>query len=640
MKPFDFVRIAVVAPELKLADPGTNCLALAGAARQAAGRDADLAVFPELSLTGYSCGDLFHQERLLRDAGEALAEFALRTRALEMTSVVGLPLRHEGRLFNVAAVVRGGKVIGASPKFHLPNHQEYYEARWFASGRLAARGTARAAGLTFPFGNGLLFAFPGEPELRMGIEICEDLWGPQPPSGEMAAAGALLIANPSASVELLGKAAYRRALIAQQSARCAASYAYAASGPEESSADVVFSGHCLIAENGNILAESERFSFETAMSIADVDTGLLRAERLKNSAWTMGVPAHWETLSMPEGSRARPKTTKLLRRVEPHPFAPADTALRCARCRDVFAIQSTGLARRLRHTGLRRVVIGVSGGLDSTLALLVCAKAFDRLGLSRKGIIAVTMPGFGTTKRTHSNALALMRALGVTAREISIREAVETHFRDIGHDPRKHDVTYENAQARERTQILMDLANKHAALVVGTGDLSEAALGWCTFNGDHMSMYHVNIGVPKTLVRFVIEWCADAEFEHSEILRDIVRTPITPELLPVDGKGKSKQRTEDTIGPYELHDFFLYWFARHGFDPEKILWLARQAFDRSYSAAATRKWMRVFLRRFFASQFKRNAMPDGPKVGTVALSPRGDWRMPSDACAKAWLDGN
>jgi NAD+ synthase (glutamine-hydrolysing) len=494
---------------------------------------------------------------------------------------------------------------------------------------------------TAPLATNLLFADESS-GCTFGVEVCEDLWAVHPPSGNLCLAGANLILNPSASNELLGKAAYRRDLIRQQSARCLAAYAYASAGPGESSTDVVFSGHCLIAENGSMLVESERFRFDTQLVRADVDLGRLQHERLCNSSFSAAgatiefrrVPV---TLSASAGRVTEPLGT--LRPNPTLPFVPSDPGVRAATCREIFAIQSTGLAKRLRHTGAKQVVIGISGGLDSTLALLVTVHAFDLLGLDRKGILAPTLPGFGTTKRTRGNAEKLVAELGATLRVIPIHDAIKQHFADIGHDERVHDVTYENAQARERTQILMDLANKVGGFVVGTGDLSEAALGWCTFNGDHMSMYHVNAGIPKTLVRYLIDWCADSEFSGatSQVLHDIAATPISPELLPTTADGKLQQHTEDLIGPYELHDYFLYHVVRHGARPAKVLYLAELAFAGRHKRAVILRWLEVFVRRFFSQQFKRSAMPDGPKVGSVALSPRGDWRMPSDASAAEWL---
>ncbi len=568
-------------------------------------------------------------------------------------AVVGLPLEVDGKLYNCAVLIAGWQVVGVVPKAHLPTTNEFYEERWFTPGALATASHVRIDDLdtAVPFGADLLFEARrfGGPSVRVGVEICEDLWAVQPPSGDLALAGATLLLNLSASNELLGKVEYRRDLVRQQSARCLAAYCYAGAGPGESTTDTVWGGHSLIAENGAVLAETERFQFSTQMAVADVDVQRLVHERLRNSTFSASQPSR--ALRVVEfgleGDEALVATGTLFgpALVRPQlsrtPFVPADPQRRADSCREIFAIQSTGLAKRLQHTGLRRVTIGVSGGLDSTLALLVAARAFDVLKLPRGGIVAITMPGFGTTQRTRSNAVLLAEALAVTLRTVSIADAVRQHFQDIGHDETLHNVIYENAQARERTQILMDVANQVGGLVVGTGDLSELALGWLTYSGDHMSMYHVNAGVPKTLVRYLIEWVADEEWSGHRaeaVLRDIIATPITPELLPLGAGGALEQKTEDAIGPYELHDFFLYQVVRCGFGPAKVFVLARQAFADAYSAQEILRWLEVFYRRFFGQQFKRSAMPDGPKVGSVALSPRGDWRMPSDASARLWLD--
>ena len=637
--PAGFIRLATVAPELRVADVTFNTAVIRAAMQAAARRGAALVLFPELSVTAYTCGDLFAQSLLQDRARAALLELAAATKSLEILAVVGLPLAVHGRLYNCAAVLGAGRVLGLVPKQFLPTTGEYYEERWFTS---AAGIDPVEIGLddyTAPLATNLLFTDEAA-GCTFGVEVCEDLWAVHPPSGDLCLAGANLILNPSASNELLGKAAYRRDLVRQQSARCLTAYAYASAGPGESSADVVFAGHCLVAENGTLLAESERFKFDTQIICADIDLDRLRHERLCNSSFSAARAAgtfRRIPVMLPAATAGEPVGT--LRPNPPLPFVPSDPRIRAEICREIFSIQSTGLAKRLKHTGARKVVIGISGGLDSTLALLVAAHAFDLLGLDRKGIIAPTLPGFGTTKRTRGNAEKLVEQLGATLRVIPIHDAIKQHFRDIGHDERVHDVTYENAQARERTQILMDLANKAGGFVVGTGDLSEAALGWCTFNGDHMSMYHVNAGIPKTLVRYLIDWCAEAEFSGApaKVLHDIVATPISPELLPTTDDGKQHQQTEDLVGPYELHDYFLYHVVRHGARPAKVLSLAGLAFAGRYDRAVILRWLEVFIRRFFSQQFKRSAMPDGPKVGSVALSPRGDWRMPSDASATEWL---
>jgi NAD+ synthase (glutamine-hydrolysing) len=639
-----FLRVAVISPELRVADVDYNVRLIDEALRDASQRGCRLALFPELCLTAYSCGDLFYQALLLEKARGALPVVAGASSRYGLAAVVGLPLEVGGRLYNCAALVHAGQVLGIVPKTYLPNTNEYYEARWFTSARHSLAKQVEINGAAVPWGADLLFDIDHLPGGVIGLEICEDLWSVVPPSGDMALAGAMLLLNPSASNDLLGKAEYRRDLVRQQSARCLAAYLYAGAGPGESSTDVVYAGHSLIAENGAVLAETERFQFATQMAIADVDLQRLKHERLKNSSFADAQSAreyrhiHFELA--PEDPARPGGLWELQRPLSPTPFVPSDPAQRARHCREIFALQSTGLAKRLKHTGSRQVVLGLSGGLDSTLALLVAIKAFDRLSLSRQGLVAVTLPGFGTTSRTQTNAEKLAGLLGVALRCISIREAVRQHFQDIAHDESVHDVVYENAQARERTQILMDLANQVGGLMLGTGDLSELALGWCTYNGDHMSMYHVNAGVPKTLVRDLVEWCADAEFsgEVSAVLRDICATPITPELLPL-GEGETlQQETEAAIGPYVLHDFFLFYTVRYQFAPRKVFFLARQAFGETYAPGVILRWLRVFYQRLFAHQFKRSAMPDGPKVGSVALSPRGDWRMPSDASGVGWLE--
>jgi NAD+ synthase (glutamine-hydrolysing) len=650
------LRVAAVSPAVCVADVPFNTRATVAAMDTARAQGCSLALFPELGITGYSCGDLFRQAALLHAAREALVTLAAESGKIGIAAVVGLPLEVGGRLFNCAALVSEGRVVGVVPKTYLPNYSEFYELRHFARSTQATAGEVEIGGALAPFGVNMIFAANGLPGCVLGIEVCEDLWAVEPPSGRYAASGATVLLNPSASPDQLGKADYRRDLIRQQSARCLAVYLYAGAGPGESTTDVVYDSHSLVFENGTLLRETERFSFETQMAIADLDLQRLAHERLLNITYAMaGAPSSLRTIPFD-----LPRThlhDRVLRPLTQTPFVPSNRAERAEHCREIFAIQSTGLAKRLLHTGAKKVTIGISGGLDSTLALLVAARAFDQLGLPREGIVAITMPGFGTTDRTYNNALALMQALGVSTREIRIGAAVSQHFEDIDHDPNVHNVTYENAQARERTQILMDVANQVGGFVVGTGDLSELALGWATFNGDHMSMYHVNAGVPKTLVRYMIEWSADEVFtgDAADVLRDISATPISPELLPLKD-GQLQQKTEDTVGPYVLHDFFLFQHVRYGFAPHKVFFLAQCAFqhakhlerssghevngaesrDATYDDAAILKWLAVFYSRFFSQQFKRNAMPDGPKVGSVALSPRGDWRMPSDASSALW----
>ena len=627
-----FVRVAAVSPELALGDVGKNVAILAREARSLAHRGCRLVVFPELSLTGYSCADLFHTEALRAAAVRGLNELAQETHDLPTVLVVGLPLLVQDRLYNVAAVVAKGRVLGLVPKSFLPNSSEFYERRWFSPAQTLGTSVTTLNGEDVPIGTELLFEARDVTGFVLGVEICEDLWTVIPPSSHLALAGATLLANPSASTEVLGKAPYRRHLVAQQAARCLAAYVYAGAGAGESSTDVVYSGHCLVAENGILLGESERFSFETRAIVTDVDAQHLAHDRLKSSSFRDEAGSIGFRRIVFDLGPALGGDDKLLRTISAHPFVPSAKVDRAAVCEEIFAIQATGLARRLKQARAKTAVLGLSGGLDSTLALLVMLESLKRAGMPMTAALTITMPGFGTTTRTKGNAEQLAEALNIELRTISINEAVRQHFADIGHSETQHDATYENSQARERTQILMDIANKTGGIVVGTGDLSEAALGWCTFNGDQMSMYHVNSGVPKTLVRYLIEWCAEGPFadKAGAILRDIADTPITPELLPLAADESLQQKTEDTIGPYELHDFFLFHFVRHGSSAEKIRWLAAQAFAGKYDDETIAKWLALFFKRFAQNQFKRSSVPDGPKVGSVALSPRGDWRMPSD----------
>ncbi|MEJ2201709.1 MAG: NAD(+) synthase [Desulfuromonadaceae bacterium] len=633
-----YCRIAVASPELRVADVAFNGLQIRQLIEQAERQQVNLLLLPELGLTGYTCADLFFQPLLIEQARQALLELADFLRGRSIAVVVGAPVCLEGRLFNCGVMLAAGSILGLVPKSYLPNTQEFYEERWFSSARELTCSEVTWQGNTIPVGTDLLFQAENRPDCRIGIEICEDAWVAAPPSGRLALRGATVLLNLSASPEILSKEAYRRDLVRAQSARCLAAYAYASAGPGESSTDLVFSGHSLIAENGQVLAETERFQFASQLALADLDLQRLVNERIKNNNFILdgedsaGRIVSFLLADLPMGP--------VQRSLSATPFVPALDSERCCRCREIFSLQTTALAKRLRHTGSVHAVIGLSGGLDSTLALLVTVKAYDRLQRDRKGIVAVTMPGFGTTARTRGNAELLAELLGVSLRVISIDGAVRKHFEDIGHDETCHDITYENAQARERTQILMDLANQLGGLVIGTGDLSELALGWCTYNADHMSMYGVNAGVPKTLVRYLVEWCAEVEFsgQTTAILNDICATPVSPELLPPTTDGEIRQKTEDQVGPYLLHDFFLYHMVRLQFPPQKIYVLACQVFADSYAPAVILHWLKTFYRRFFSQQFKRSCLPDGPKVGSVALSPRGDWRMPSDACATLWLE--
>lgn len=626
-----FIRVAAAIPEIKVADCRYNSTKMIELIEQAEREQVEIICFPELSITGYTCADLFLQQQLLEDAEKALNELLLKTYATNIVVIAGMPLRSQDQLYNVAVVFQSGKILGIVPKTHLPNNNEFYEKRWFASGIDITTQNLRLNDTDIPFGTNLLFAYAG---FSFGIEICEDLWVPLPPSTQHCLHGAGLIFNLSASNELIGKHQYLRQLIEQQSGRCNAGYIYASAGFGESSTDVVYAGNGIIAENGKIIAASERFSFDAQLTISEIDIEKLQAEKLRNSNFFKSKSAA-DYLTIP-CKRSNYTFSAFNRKFEKHPFVPP-LENRDTHCEEIFSIQVGGLAQRWKHTQAKTVVLGISGGLDSTLALLVCVKTADKLGIDRKSIIGITMPGFGTTDRTYNNALQLMQSLGITQQEISIKDACIQHFKDINHDINQHDVTYENTQARERTQILMDMANKTNGLVIGTGDLSELALGWATYNGDHMSMYAVNTGIPKTLVRYLVKWASHQLDKNSEtILTDILDTPVSPELLPADNNGNIAQKTEDLVGPYELHDFFLYYFVRFGFTPDKIFFLANKAFEGFYSEDIIAKWLKVFLKRFFAQQFKRSCMPDGPKVGSINLSPRGDWRMPSDAVGFEW----
>ena len=636
-----YVRVLTVSPRLRVADVQANVREILEDVAECDKSGADIALFPELALTGYTCADLFQQETLLQAALDGLGEIVRATEDLSSVVVVGLPLRVQGQLFNCAAVLHRGAVLGVVPKSVLPNYKEYYEQRWFSPASHSRTDEVVLNGASVPFGNDLVFSGVNAPDFCFGVEICEDLWAPVPPSTRQALGGATVLLNISASNELVGKASYRRDLILQQSGRCLSAYAYCSAGVHESTTDLVFGGHCLVAENGVLLSESERFGRDAHSLVADIDVQFLMHERAQNNTFNSQE-------CEPEGDLRRilfdadvvaGRKQSIERAVVPLPFVPSDSARRHERCREIFAIQSSGLATRLENSGIEHAVIGLSGGLDSTLALLVTVEAFERLGLPHENIHGVTMPGFGTSDRTLNNVNALCEAMGVSLETVDIRAACEQHLSDIGHDGNEHDVTYENVQARERMQILMDKANLIGGLVVGTGDLSELALGWCTYNADHMSMYGVNCGVPKTLVAFLIEYVAESwdNAVAAGVLGDVLETPISPELLPADASGDISQKTEEIIGSYELHDFFLYHLIRRGCGPVKVVRLAELAFGERYSRGEIKKWLGEFITRFFRHQFKRSCMPDGPKVGTIALSPRGDWRMPSDASPAVWL---
>ena len=635
---YGFLHTAAVSPALHVADCAYNTQQIIAAMRAQAVAGTKLLCLPEFTLTGYTCSDLFLQETLCRGAEDGLIQILDASKELDVVALVGLPVRHNGKLYNCAAVVCKGQLLGLVPKTYLPNYGEFYERRHFVPGPKDAFEITFAGQRTL-FGTNLLFACREMPEVVLGVEICEDLWATVPPSSSLALQGAEIIFNLSADDEGIGKHNYLCSLISQQSARCISGYVFSSSGFGESTTDVVFAGNGLIYENGYLLARSERFCMEEQLIINEIDVECIRAERRVNTTFA----ANKANCPGKEAVRistefVNSKDLNLTRTFNPHPFVPQGNELN-SRCEEIFSIQIAGLAQRLLHTGAKTAVIGISGGLDSTLALLVCVKTFDKLGLSRKDILGITMPGFGTTDRTYHNAIDLMNSLGVSIREISIREACIQHFKDIGHDLNIHDVTYENSQARERTQILMDIANQTWGMVIGTGDLSELALGWATYNGDHMSMYGVNAGIPKTLVKHLVQWVAENGMDETSkaTLLDIVDTPISPELIPADENGEIKQKTEDLVGPYELHDFFLYYFLRFGFRPSKIYFLAQTAFSGVYDDETIKKWLQTFFRRFFNQQFKRSCLPDGPKVGSISISPRGDWRMPSDASSAAWL---
>lgn len=644
MNNYGFVRVAAATPSLKVADCEYNTTEILKQINDAETRGVSVIAFPELCITAYTCGDLFLQRLLIEKAADSLLQICEATKEMSVVAIVGLPVEIYNRLYNMAVVVAGGRICGAVPKTFLPNYNEFYEMRWFSSSEELEVQSILLCGQSVPVGIKQIF---NATDFNFAIEICEDLWTPIPPSSIASLQGADVIFNLSASNETTGKHVYRKSLVSQQSARCIAGYVYAAAGNGESTTDIVFAGSSLIAENGSILAEAERFSLHSQLITADIDIERLRNDRLKNKSFSLSEYKSLSNLGFKtvfveihkRSENDNQPDFKLNRYISSTPFVPILDSTLGERCNEIFSIQVGGLAKRLLHTNSKTAVIGVSGGLDSTLALLVLIQTFDKLNISRQGIYGITMPGFGTTGRTYNNAIKLMESLGVTIKEISITDAVVQHFKDIDHDENVHDVTYENSQARERTQILMDYANKVSGLVIGTGDLSELALGWCTYNGDHMSMYAVNTGIPKTLVRTLVSWVADTHMDETSrrILEDVVDTPVSPELLPAAEDGTIMQKTEDVVGPYLLHDFFLYYVLRFGFSPAKIYFLAKHAFNGEYNNEEILKWLRTFFWRFFSQQFKRSCLPDGPKVGSVNLSPRGDWRMPSDASSALWM---
>lgn len=633
---YGFVKVAAAIPAVKVGDCDSNITRINELIHKGNEQEVAIIAFPELSVTGYTCGDLFGQNLLIEGAERALGDLLKMTAGCEQVCIVGLPVALNNAVYNCAAVFSRGRILGIVPKIYLPNYSEFYEARWFASGADIKRDSIEFCGQNVPFGTDLIFE---NKQVSFGIEICEDLWVPIPPSSKQALQGASLFINLSASNELVGKHDYLRSLIQQQSARLMGAYLYVSAGFGESTTDLVFAGNGIIAENGSIVREADRFAFYEQLVVSEVDVEKLQTMRQRTTTFNsqdpeLGAPYRRIPFDLP----ASAGNIEITRTFNPRPFVPEDSMMH-ERCQEIFNIQVNGLAQRFKHTHSQTAVIGISGGLDSTLALLVCVQTFDKLNISRDRIVGVTMPGFGTTDRTYNNAINLMKSLGVTIREISIKDACIQHFKDLGVDSSVHDVTYENSQARERTQILMDIANQTNGMVIGTGDLSELALGWATYNGDHMSMYGVNGSIPKTLVQYLVKWVAAHRVDEvsKEILLDIVDTPISPELIPADENGNIAQKTEDLVGPYELHDFFLYNFIRFGFSPAKIFFMACKAFEGIHERETVKKWLYTFFRRFFIQQFKRSCLPDGPKVGSVSLSPRGDWRMPSDASSALWL---
>lgn len=639
---YNYVRVAAAVPETNPCNVDKNVDNIMELVLESDNNSTDIIIFPELSITSYTCGDLFRQKELLVHAMDGLLKIMKATIKMDIVCVIGMPIVHDNLLFNTAVCLQRGEILGIVPKTYIPGTNEYYEKRWFTSSFDIRRNKIDLFGKTIPFKKELIFKSNDKRGFTLAIEICEDLWAVSPPSAQHSLYGAEIILNLSASNELTGKADYRRSLVVNQSARILGGYAYTSAGVGESTTDTIFGGHSIIAENGKILAENKRFLRNNAVIYSDFDLDIIRHER-KNSSAFQRIPGAYneknEYTFITVAANSKKYPVDILRKIEPHPFVPAEKENREKRCEEILSIQSTGLATRLKHTGIKDTIIGLSGGLDSTLALLVIIEAYNQLQLNKNRIHCLTLPGFGTTKRTRGNVEKLCSELGLQLETINISSAVKQHLKDIGHDGISTDITYENAQARERTQILMDRANMENALVIGTGDLSELALGWCTYNGDHMSMYTVNSGVPKTLVSYLIEYYADYRSTTASalILKNILATPISPELLPPEKNGEISQITEDKIGPYELHDFFLFNAVRFGYTPEKILFMSINAFNGIYSPAIIRKWLTVFYKRFYSQQFKRSAIPDGPKVGTIALSPRADWRMPSDASPEVWL---
>lgn len=636
LKEQGFVRVGAVVPKLKVADTEFNCNEIIKQIEVASNNKIQIAVFPELCVTGYTCQDLFEQDTLLEEAEKALNKILDYTNNLDIICIIGMPIKAENQLFNTAVVIQKGKILGIVPKTFIPNYGEFYEKRWFASSKNANKKEIEILDQKVPFGIDLLFKDKENNEICFGIEICEDIWAVEPPSNKLALLGANIIFNLSASNEVIGKKEYRRDLVKMQSAKTISGYVYCSSGVNESTSDVVFSGESMIFENGSCLTNNQRFDFESNMIFTEIDTKRLANDRRKNISF-MGNPVDLEyreiKINIPDNIE------NLTREYSKTPFVPEDKKKISEICEEILNIQSYGLAKRLLHTNINKTIIGISGGLDSALAFLVIIKAYEVLNFPKENIIAITMPGFGTTSRTHKNSIKLINEYGATFREINITKSSLQHFEDIGHDKKMKDITYENAQARERTKILMDIANEENGIVVGTGDLSELALGWCTYNGDHMSMYSVNASIPKTLVEYIIKWVADnSKEEYKNIINDILDTPISPELLPPDENGNIEQKTEEQVGPYILHDFFLYHFLRYGAEPKKIYILACKTFKNDFKKEDIKHWLQVFIKRFFTQQFKRNCMPDGPKVGTVSLSPRGDLRMPSDASYNIWLN--